>query len=310
MDELSIFDHLILAGGPPRSGTTLLAQLLSVHPQLALAGDNRAYESWGLFRYANYSGLVEELRSGRLRDEEARRYLYRHISREGWVNRVVPSPFLADNQRAVPDPPVNGVARFKLPVEDFGPNLKLCLKSPEISFVLPQLATLFPSARFVLVYRPVIEIAESMYRKGIEWPNAYHRRWNSERDASGNLIVPVNTPADLAPLWDQVTNFQRCVIRATAFLRAMLEGAEALSADRVYIYYHPRLRERPSQVLSDLAAFLGISPDGFGFSERLIRADRPNLPAEQIREFEEVSTLLGLDRCMALAEALGNCRRT
>ncbi len=310
MHERTILDHLILAGGPPRSGTTLLARLLSAHPRLALASDNQACESWGLYRYADYSGLVDELRHGRLHEDAAGPWLLGRIARAGWVNNITPSPFHGAQASAVADAPINGVARLRLPVEDFGTGLRLCLKSPEISFVLPRLAACFPRAQFVLVHRRVIETAESMYRKGNEWPNAYHRRWNRERDASGGRIVPADTPADLAAHWNAVSDFQRCVLRATAYLRAMAEGAAALPSDRVFVYRHARLREDPARVLAEMAAFLGVDAGGFGPAENLVRDERAEPSAAQQREFEALVPVLDLERSLATARALEDRHRT
>lgn len=304
MDEPAVFDHLVLAGGPPRSGTTLLARMLSVHPQLALRGDNPTFESWSLYRYADYSGLVDELRNARVNTRTAARWLFQDIVQDGRIGNIAPSPFLSSNTLAVGASPLHGMPRFQLPLAAFGPDFRLCLKSPEISFILPELGSAFPQARFVLVYRPVIETAESMYRKGHQWANAYHRRWNTERDAAGSRIPPVDTPDDLAVHWNEATDFQRCAIRATAFLRAMVEGARLLPEDRVHVYYHPDLRREPTRALTALAGFLGVSAAGFSIAERLVKPDEPNLPENLLREFEDIATILRLEPTLRTARQL------
>ena len=89
------------------------------------------------------------------------------------------------------------LGRRDVPYTRFKSDLRLCLKSPEISFFIKTLANAVPSAQFVLVFRPVIEIAESMYRKGFEWEIPYyHRRWANEKDQSRHLVAPPGVPRD------------------------------------------------------------------------------------------------------------------
>lgn len=295
VDGALILDSLILAGGPPRSGTTLLAKLLNLHPRIAVAVDNSVYESWALYYYGTRNGLIKGLRRGVVSPAEAQEQLLRYVVQgsDVWglaaspqvaAFPVVPWPVRPDAAR----PPARRVRRrasqllqrtlpgrqskrrrkrfnrYAVPVEHFQRSLRLGLKSPEISFVLPELSHVFPGAQFVLVYRPVLEIAESMYRKGNEWKlPSYHRRWSGEVDERGDFVAPPGVPDEWHGLWRTATDFQRCVLYAASYVRAIALGVPQVAPERILVYDHADLRATPAKVLAILAQFLGVEYSGF-----------------------------------------------
>jgi hypothetical protein len=181
-----------------------------------------------------------------------------------------------------------------MPIEHFRQRVRLCLKSPEISFVLPELANVFPSAQLVLVYRPVLEIAESMYRKGNEWQlPSYHRRWTGETDERGELIAPPGVPGEWHGLWRTVTDFQRCVLYAASYVRAIALGIARVPPDRVRIHDHSDLRERPAVLLTILANFLDVEYSGFEGSISAIVPGAPRVAADLRTEYEWIDSKIG-----------------
>lgn len=181
--ESFILNWLVLAGGPPRSGTTLLARILNSYPKIITAIDISVYEIWTLFHYRARVGLVPLLRTREMSPEEVQRYLLQHIVRDDKVWGIAPSEkgascplippptrpysttmnrdhaglrrsFVVKAKRVLKKsfvhkslftqkPAINhqGLMRRRIPLEFFRNVLCLCLKSPEIVFVLPQLAT-------------------------------------------------------------------------------------------------------------------------------------------------------------------------
>jgi hypothetical protein len=349
----SLFEHLILAAGPARGGTTLLAKLLNAHPAIIAAIDNSAFENWAIYFYDWQIGLVRMLRDGPLTSQQARQHLAAYLIKEGelwgaaasdsvarypqvppppWPELVGELPYYKPPAPPPPTPsqrvkraihrqlrrgwhslqatldPIRGtgepntppapppaprpLVRHRVPLSVFEQGARLCLKSPEITFVLPEMAALFPSARFVLVYRSVSEIAESMLRKAEEW-RAYAWRWARDRDAQGNAILPPGVPDAWYDVWQGATDFQRCAIYATSYLRAMVEDAPKLTPGRVLVYDHSELRRDPHRVLDLIARCLQVDPAGFAPAASMIRdhvpALRPDLRAEYdalAREFD------------------------
>jgi hypothetical protein len=336
MDQSFILDRLILAGGPPRSGTTLLAKLLNSHSEIVTAIDNDVYECFGLYYYRSRVGLVQQLRISELSPDETQRYLLQHIVRDDSVWGIAPSekvasyplvppPIRPDSIRMNRDqagprrsfvkktkqilrcfvpklfltqqPSVThqGLTRHRIPLELFRKNLYLCLKSPETVFVLPQLATALPKAKFVLVHRPVIEIAESMYRKGFDWQlPSYHRRWAKELDENGNYVAPPGVPEQWHTLWQTVSDFQRCIIYATSYLRSEVFEVPKIPSDRVFLYDHTELRATPAAVLESLAKYLDVDFDGFEKVIRTIQKDVPVIARDLKAEYDEIESQIGV----------------
>ncbi len=325
IDSYRITRRLIFAGGPPRSGTTLLAKLLNAHGEIVTVIDNSVYENWALYNYRLRTGLVQQIRDGIVRSDEPQRaahLIVSHIVQGSYLRGAAPGPGM-EKYKAVPlapqaiaqsgDSAVTRLkrlikrkfsrapqmpARYLLPSNAFGNLRYFCLKSPEIVFVLSALADLFPGAKFVLVYRSVEAIAESMYRKGNEWRlPSYHRRWALERSPNGTPLPPPGVPREWHPLWEKAGAFQRCVIYASSYLRAMAEAVPALPAQSVFLYHHARLCQSPASVLDALFAFLGLSPARFAraFAPAIHDAQRGFPPALQ-DEYQEIALQVEADK--------------
>ena len=306
MNEIEIIDRTIFVGGPPRSGTTFAAKSLNHHPGIVAAIDDHVYECWGLYYYRDRVGLVQELRARNLTSEEVKESLKNHLITDNQLIGAAPSIKTADcSQVAKIDSPYPGsvrsvldkdLGRHVIPLEQFSNSWRLCLKSPEISFVLPQLAGHFPDSRFVLVYRPVSEIAESMYRIGnlVKRFPVFHQRWLQEKDDSGKLLPPPGVPAEWNILWQKASDFQRCVVYAASYIRGMLEGVNQLSPERYLIYNHADLRNAPDRIYQRLADFLNIDASGFQTAVTQLKTDLPSIPPGLTDEYFEVEAELAL----------------
>lgn len=335
--DAPLWNGLILAGGPPRSGTTLLANLLNAHPRIAVAIDNSVQECWGLYDYGQRVGLVQRLRSETLSPAEAQSVLWHHLVGNGDVWGVAPSSSTlgypkvpAPERRSAPKGMMtvlrrrfvravrpgqalsSELVRHRLPLEQFPSTLRLALKSPEIVFVLPELARAFPDSRFVLVFRPAVEVAESMYRKGFEWKLAsFHRRWRQELDLEGRLLPPPGVPDEWHTLWRATSDLGRCAIYATSYLRAMALGLPEVDRSRRFVYSHATLRTEPASVLMALARFLGVGYDGFEPEAGAIRPAAPQLAPDLRAEVESVEQQVDTKVWSARVEAfLGDGGRT
>jgi len=304
----NILDRLLLVGGPPRSGTTFAARALNSHPRIVTAIDDHVCECWALYHYPTRQGLVQDLRSGSLTKAEATRRLRLHLFDGDRFSGAAPSvesrefPLsMAIQPLAASTPgPKSKIARHAFPLDRFGPDWFCCLKSPEISFVLPQLAGILDTARFILVYRPVIEIAESMFRKGmtVRASPVFHRRWKGERTDDGRLIPPPGVPQEWAALWQAVTDFQRCVVYAASYVKAMSEGMGLLPGNRFFLYDHDRMRAHGDGVFRALASFLGVAASGFEAAGKEIKREAPVIPAELRAEYEEMAAALALEKLL------------
>jgi hypothetical protein len=305
MNRSHILDGIIFVGGPPRSGTTFAAKSLNLHPVLVTAIDDHVYECWGLYYYRERSGLVQELRSRDLTPEEAQQILKNHLIDNDQLVGVASSDKVKSfNQvakrssgevRSILD---NDLERHSIPLAQFPGKWRLCLKSPEISFVLPQLARHFPCAKFVLVYRSIIEIAESMYRIGnvVKRFPVYHKRWIQEKKGNGELLLPPGIPGDWNGLWQNTSDFQRCIIYAASYMHALMSGISKLSSERYFVYNHEHLRNSPRQIFQQLAEFLAVDVCGFQMAETQIKMESPSILAKLQEEYSAIEIALSLKK--------------
>lgn len=319
MNEIEVLDRTIFVGGPPRGGTTFATKSLNLHPGVVAAIDDHVYECWGLYYYRDRMGLVQELRTNKLTSEEAKESLKKHLIADNQLIGAAPSIKTAGySQVAKIDSPYPGsvrsvldkdLGRFAIPLEQFSNDWRLCLKSPEISFVLPQLATHFPDSRFVLVYRPLNEIAESMYRIGnsVKQFPVFHKRWLLEKDESGKLIPPPGVPARWQKLWRETSDFQRCVIYSAGYIHGILDGVKKLSPDRYFIYNHAQLRNSPDQIYHQLATFLNIDPSGFQPAVAQLKTGLPAIQSDLLTQFTEIETKLSIKQMMKQIDSLNSC---
>lgn len=306
MDIAELFDRLILVGGPPRSGTAFAARCLNLHPRIMTAIDDHVYECWGLYHYPTRTGIVHRLRTGpadRLR-EEVRSRLGEALAEGETLKGVAPSPKAAGCAPApfrpfCPDSvavPLNlGLERYAFPLSRFEDGWLLCLKSPEISFVLPALAACFPAAKFVLVHRPLREIAESMFRLGriVKAAPVFHARWKGETDKDGRAVPPPGVPPEWDTSWRRASDFQRCVLYAASYLLRIAEDVPRLPRSRRLVYDHARLRRHPGDTLRRLAGFLNVEASGFESARAGLRPDPPPLDSGLDAEYSEIEGSLG-----------------
>ena len=316
MNEMEILDRTIFVGGPPRSGTTCAIKILNLHPRIMAAIDDHVFECWGLYSYRGRSGLVQDLRAGNLNPEEAKSKLRKHLFRELRLMGAAPSPKtigIPEIPLSVPSPSGSprsmldsDLIRHAFPLDSFSSQWFLCLKSPEISFVLPSLSTLFREAKFVLVYRPLIEIAESMFRLGnmVERFPVYHRRWRDEKGEGGGPVLPPGVPEEWTALWRDGTDFQRCAIYAAAYMKAIFEGARDLPPTRCFVYNHLELKSRPAEVFRRMAGFLGVETEGFGAAFGTIESFSRSVPSGLRKEFGKIERKLEPGRWEASLDAL------
>lgn len=351
-DMCRVMHKSIFAAGPPRSGTTLLAQMLNSHPRITTSIDNSVWECWRLYYYRDRVGLIQSLREGTIEAEAVEPELLAYLTRDNSVSGIAHSkdvehyPFaprpvapgtaipasLGDHhlprkifseralrvltataRRLRPDspPPARSNAslplRYFVPCDRYGRDWFLCLKSPEIVFVIPELASAFPTARFVLVYRPIIEIAESMYRKGFEWAlPSYHRRWSKELDADGSPLPPPGVQETGRKLWPHATNFQRCVIYAASYLMALLEGIGTIERTRFFLYRHGKLQSDYEHVIEEVAQFLELEADGFHPFAAQVRPDSldpDTVPTNLRHEYEQIAKEIELEQIWSRLEA-------
>lgn len=308
---------MILIGGAPRSGTTFAAGSLNSHPRIVTAVDDRVYECWALYYYRDRAGLVQEMRSRRLSREEVENKLKAHLFPGGILQGAAPSAkTLTCPPAPHPVPPHTGepvpsdieLGRCSLPLERFEDDWFLCLKSPEISYVLPQLAESLPEAKFILIYRPIIEIAESMYRMALTVKKVaiFHRRWLLETDAHGQLIPPPGIPEEWFGLWRTTSDFGRCVVSAVSYLRAGIEGAAQIPPGRVLFYDHAQLRREPDRVFEKLAGFLKVEADGFKEALGGLRRTAPEIGPDLQKEYAQMAALLNLQELSNKFESLNS----
>jgi hypothetical protein len=299
-----ILDRLVLVGGPPRSGTSFAARALNSHPRIVTAIDDHVFECWALYHYPTRTGLVRDLRSGPLSREDALGRLEEHLFSGGRFAGVAPSaktvglPLSPAPAMPRPAPAGRAIAERRVfPCALFAADWFCCLKSPEISYVLPRLAQILPTARLVLVHRPLLEIAESMFRKGqtVRAQPVFQRRWEAERATDGRRRPPPGVPPEWSALWNDVSDFQRCVLNAASYVKALGEGLASLPRGRFFLYDHGRLRRQGGAVLCELAAFLGVPAAGFAAAEPGIRRAEPEITDGLREQYREMDALLGLD---------------
>jgi hypothetical protein len=254
------------------------------------------------------------LRNGARGAVEIQQLLKEHLVRDGCLVGIAPSEKTADCPRSpLPVRPDSGATqadmkliRHSVPLSAFRDDWQLCLKSPEISYVLPQLVAALTGVRIIIVYRPLIEIAESMYRKGGSVKNfpVFHRRWAGETAPDGRLVPPPGVPQKWAGLWPAASDFQRCIINAASYFHGLVKGLAAIARERFLVYSHARMRSNPAAVFHQLAEFLRVETAGFMGAMAVLRDDTPAIPPGLVPEYAEMEQVLDLKQLFESVSSL------
>lgn len=299
-----IFDRTFFIGGPPRSGTTFAARYLNMHQAVVTAIDDHVFECWTLYYYRTRVGLVRDIRENRIDCQHSRQMLGQRLLTDGHLTGIASSGKVSA-QPLEPPPARPGespteadslIRRHRVPLDAMPETWRLCVKSPEISFVLHDMASIFPEAKFIVVHRPVAEIAESMYRKGntVKKVAVFQRRWQDEIDANGKRIPPPGVPTEWMPLWDTVTDFQRCAIMAASYLKALTDDLPQMEKESFFVYSHADLRRHPGKILPALAEFMNIEPREFHPPDRVLNTQTPQIPEALTGELAALETVLNI----------------
>jgi len=308
-----VLSHLVFIGGPPRSGTTLAMRILEGHPDILGISDDHVHESWPLYYYGDHSGLVADLRRG-LDGESAQSKLSAALIRNNYLEGIADGPHTEtlplSNLRQRPDGrmlPADGKrVRRACPLDRIPRNTRICLKSPEITHVLPQLAQTFPGAVFILVFRPIIEIAESMLRMGnrISKVAVFHKRWRRDEVAGDKNAIPPAIPPEWRRIWSQADDFPRCVMNAASYIRAIAEYSRHIPKERLFVYNHVDMRRRPEKILESMAEFLKIDAEPLLAASGLVRKSSPEISADLVKQNEKWLCRLGMERDLRNTEQL------
>jgi hypothetical protein len=110
-----------------------------------------------------------------------------------------------------------------------------------------------------------------MYFQTFEWTvPSYHRRWSREVDDRGQLVPPPGVPREWDSLWQTSSDFERCIIYAASYQRAIAVQAPTIPTGQLFIYRHEDLRTDPGAVLSRLSGFLGLQSPGLQAFARVV----------------------------------------
>lgn len=306
-------NRLVFLGGPPRSGTTLAMRILEGHPDILGISDDHVHESWPLYYYGDHSGLVADLRRG-IDSESARSRLLSELIPNGFLEGIADSPYTEmlplSSLRQRPDgrilPADKERVRRACPPGSIPRNTRICLKSPEITHVLPQLAEAFPGALFVLVFRPIPETAESMFRMGnrVSKVAVFHKRWRRDEAAGEENAIPPAIPPEWRKIWSESEDFPRCVMNAASYIRAIAEYSRHIPEERLFVYNHADLRSHPERILAPMADFLKIDSEPLIAASGLVRRTFPEIPADLVRESGKWLRRLGMDQNLHRIEQL------
>ncbi len=262
--------------GLPRSGTTLLYQLLAatggfLYPNNLMARFYRA-PAWG----ARMVRITEPLLP---RGEMS--YTSRAGNTDAWWG---PHEFgyfwerhLEFREHHEPGgPPPASLARALAALEKEDPR-PLLFKSAILSFVLPELARALPTARFLRIHRPLLPVAASIHRTRIRF-HGNPRAWWSVR--------PADALDDDAPP-RQIAHQLR---RATEALDRARDGLQGRFGE---IAYRELCRD-PRGALKDAEELLGSSLDRSNLPDTFMPSGIDGDPA-LLQTLEEALREQGLD---------------
>lgn len=178
--------------GSGRSGSTLLRMMLASHSRIAIPP-----ETWFLLP------LVEQLPIDRaLSGEELSRAIAVMTSHYRWPDMKVTAEELRDRAAGLAAPGMRDLVRivYDIHLRRSG-KVRWADKTPPYVRIVPQLATLFPGARFICLMRDGRDVAKSFQslmvyglsvrQNAIEWleANRWERKWRATEHASSMLRV-------------------------------------------------------------------------------------------------------------------------
>jgi hypothetical protein len=254
-DSLSPIYKPVLVFGAPRSGTSMLFQALSTHPEL-----------WSLYRESqevidkSMATALEARDSDELRPEDLRPGDAQALSR-AFFDRV-------GNPEAV------GAVSSKLPlilrarlnkVLTWGQGgskpaaLRIIEKNPQNSFRLQVLERVFPDARFLFVTRDPAANLASLYRG---WSEPRFRTYR----LPGSFAVADHRTRHWhfgrPPGWREMNGrslIEICAFQWRAYNEACLRDTPGLIAPVLRVRYEELCR-RPGEVLSEIATWAELDP--------------------------------------------------
>ncbi len=315
-----ILDRILFLGGPPRSGTTILSRVLNRHTQIMAIIDDHVFESWTLYNYRDHSGLVSQILDGTVSSRQAKTLIWKRIKQDRWITGAAASekprgcpPAPPARRHCGPLLPVErGTIRYKYPLNQIKNIRYLSLKSPEISLVLADMASLFPHAKFILSYRSPETVAVSMFRKAMEVTQVpvFWKRWEQNLDKNGKLIPPAAVPPRWEKVWQTATPFQKCLLCAYGYMFHLKEGMKQIPSARFFLFHHAELVGNPDQVLHAWADFLGLEADGFPDINSMLHDSRHSLKKELAKEKSDLESKIRPEQIWTEVKRLDSMKKS
>lgn len=269
------FDRPVFIIGAARSGTTVLGDILSTHPDLAYW-----LEPKYIWRFGNAT-LAHDV----LKASDARKEVKKYIR-----NRFF--DFLNEQ----------GKARF---VE----------KTPSNVFRLPFIYEIFPEARFVHIIRDGRDVVLSAEKKWTSPPDRtalvrrwrrmeipakdmFHYIWSFIRDVPGRILFPARGFI-WGPQFEGIHEFrmnhsvlETCAMQWLKSMDSVVNDLKAIPVSRQFSFRYEDLLDSPEATLEELCSFLELEVDGLDASEieklRKPRKAYSEIEMEKIKEIYPV----------------------
>jgi hypothetical protein len=248
------FDRPLIVLGAPRSGSTLLFELLSASPDLWTVGGESI-------------PVVETVPA---LDPE-RRGFQSHALGEGDADGATRARLLELWMAGLVDR--DGAPYLHRPAPERPPRVRFLEKTPRNALRVPFLRRIFPDARFVFLFRDprenvssILEVWESSAENS---PFKHFDTLPGWSGKSWKLLLPPGWRAlDGKPVADVAAR------QWEAANQAILDGVEDLGPDRLCVLTYAELTGAPEQALRRICAFAGVALD-----ERTVDAARRMAPS-------------------------------
>jgi uncharacterized protein (TIGR03032 family) len=237
----SHFDRPIFIVAAPRSGSSMLFEVLAQSPTLVSLGreSHEEIESIAAFNPASKGYDSNALTANDAQNSTAVQQL-----RDNFLNAVHHHDGKAPT----------------------GSPIRLLEKTPKNALRIPFLSAIFPDALWVYLWRDPFESVGSLMdgwasQQFVTYPNL--PGWPAERDAWSFLLTPGwralqhAAPAEIA------------VAQWSASNRQILQDLAAIAPHRRYALSYQSLLDAPDETLARLCAFLDIAPPPAGLTKRL-----------------------------------------